>query len=174
MIMSPHVPQPVSDHGPPRFYPVQFHPEFGYLAPTLRFRSKLSLLGKGAAFGLVVGIIVAIAVSPDRQERVRSRLSMQSEAATSDWPATAPVRFVTATTPTPAPVVEPMATLPEPAARPQNAMPKPKKKIARQSRQRRSGGQAESDPRSAYAGPSRRNPEPQSGWNGGRPFGFGW
>ena len=58
------------DNSPPRFYPVQFHPEFGYLAPTLRFRSKLSLVGKGVAFGLIVGIIVAIAVSPDRQERV--------------------------------------------------------------------------------------------------------
>lgn len=45
--------QPVPDNSPPRFYPVQFHPEFGYLAPTLRFRSKLSLMGKGAAFGLV-------------------------------------------------------------------------------------------------------------------------
>jgi hypothetical protein len=192
--MSPQVLQPLPDNSPPRFYPVEYHPEFGYLAPTLRFRSKLSLMGKGAAFGLIVGIIVAIAASPDRQEQLRATFRMQTEAATSDWPAIAPLRFVAATlamrdaraserqtvalpaveTPAPVLAVEPVAALPEPAPTPQKAGPKSKKKIARRLRQEGSYRRAESDPRSAYAGPRQRKPQPQSGWSGGRTFGSGW
>jgi len=212
MAMAPHAPQPVPDNGPPRFYPVQFHSEFGYLAPTLHFRSKVSLLGKGTAFGLIVGIIVAIVVSPDRQVRLQSALSMQSQAATTDLAATAPIRFVAATlamrdaqstgqakvvpapvahvppsavTPAAAPPVPPpavaLAVTPEPvvsAPRPQIVTPKAKKKVTRQPRHERNDARVdrrnERDPRSAYAAPSPRKPEPQAEADGRRRFGVGW
>jgi hypothetical protein len=194
MAVPAHVTLPQAEMHQPRFHPVQFHPEFGYLAPSLRFRTKLSLLGKGAAFGIVAGIIIAIAVSPDRQEHLRSSLSIQSEAATNEMLAKEPIRFVAATLAmrdarasdrqnATLPVAESSSpslaakttARPESSPRHQNARPKSKKKkIARRPRQERAYQRAETDPRSAYARASRRNAEPQAGWMRGRSYGAGW
>jgi hypothetical protein len=48
----------------PRFYPVNFHPEFGYLCPRPLFRQRTWSACKAAAFGVIVGAIAVIALVP--------------------------------------------------------------------------------------------------------------
>ena len=194
-VMSPHdVPPGPPGSNPPQFYPVypaQFHPEFGYLAPTIRFRRKMSLLGKGAAFGAILGAIAAIAMLPDPDVRVGTALSIQSQAAPGDELRSPPVAFVAPTLALPAAALRstpmPSATAPAavtaaPPSAPAAAQdatdvkpaPRAKKKVARQPRQPRNARAAESDPRSAYAGPYRQSRDPRRGLEERRPFGFGW
>ena len=44
------------------------HPEFGYLAPTMRFRRKLALTLKAAIFGAAAGAVAVFFVTIDREE----------------------------------------------------------------------------------------------------------
>lgn len=46
----------------------QFHPEFGYLAPTMRYRRKVALTLKGAVLGALGGAVAMFVVSMDREE----------------------------------------------------------------------------------------------------------
>jgi hypothetical protein len=202
--MSPpqDVPPAAPGSTPPQFYPVypvQFHPEFGYLAPTIRFRRKVSLLGKGLAVGAMLGAIAAIAMLPDPDVRVGAALSMQSQAAgAGDELRSRPVAFVAPTLALPAATLHstpmrsasapaaaaaavgaaPAALPPAPDAASEAAdakpAPRPKKRVARQPRQPRNARAAESDPRSAYAGPFRQSGDPRRSADGRRPFGFGW
>ena len=48
----------------PRFYPVNFHPEFGYLCPRRPLRQRAWSACKAAAFGGIVGAITVIALVP--------------------------------------------------------------------------------------------------------------
>jgi len=167
---------------PPQFYPVHYHLEFGYLAPTLPFRRRVALIAKGVVLGAVVGAIVAIAVSPDREVKVRSLVN-QAQAIAGEGFDAAPVRYAAHTLALPAAVRPPATTAavvaPVPpavdsvAAPVQKPAPKRQKKVARQPRRERVAPAVEPEPRSAHAGPYRRGPAPQSEWDR-RPFGFGW
>ena len=184
-VMSPHdVPPGPPGSNPPQFYPVypaQFHPEFGYLAPTIRFRRKMSLLGKGAAFGAILGAIAAIAMLPDPDVRVGTALSIQSQAAPGDELRSPPVAFVAPTLALPAalrstPTRSSGAPAPEVVRETTDVKPAPraKKRVTRHPQQPRNARAAESDPRSAYAGPYRQSRDPRRGLEERRPFGFGW
>ena len=48
----------------PRFYPVNFHPEFGYFCPRPLFRQRARSTCKAAAFGVMVGAIAVFAAVP--------------------------------------------------------------------------------------------------------------
>ena len=76
---------------PPRFYPVNFHPEFGYLCPRLPFRQRQRARSacKAAAFGVIVGAIAALSLVPRNQtvEVALVRPSAASSAAAQSGPA---------------------------------------------------------------------------------------
>jgi hypothetical protein len=55
---------PASDATPPRFYPLNFHPEFGYLCPRPSFRQRVRFACKAAVFGALVGAIAVFALAP--------------------------------------------------------------------------------------------------------------
>src|SRR5262245_23578618 len=58
---------PSQEAAPPEFYPTQFHPEFGYLAPRLPFRKKALLVLNGVVLGTVLGALGVIALAPSRE-----------------------------------------------------------------------------------------------------------
>ena len=60
---------------PSQFDATQFHPEFGYFAPTIRFRRKLALTLKGGALGVLVGAVAMFVVTMDREEKALTMLS---------------------------------------------------------------------------------------------------
>jgi hypothetical protein len=47
----------------------QFHPEFGYFAPTIRFRRQVVLTLKGALWGTLVGAVVMFFMGVEREEK---------------------------------------------------------------------------------------------------------
>ena len=187
---------------PPQFHPVQFHPEFGYFAPTLAFRHKASLVGKGLAVGLIVGALGAILWPERDSSRARSFFTMHSQAVAGDGLTSTQVRFVAPTLALPAaaraasirtaagraptepaslvtiaPDEEPPAvSVPAEQAPPR----RPKRKVARQPRRDRDARPMEIDPRGrldprdTYAGSSRHYAEPRA-QRDFRPFStFGW
>jgi hypothetical protein len=46
----------------------QIHPEFGYFAPTMRFRRQLALILKGGALGALAGAVAMFALTMDHEE----------------------------------------------------------------------------------------------------------
>jgi hypothetical protein len=60
---------------PSQFDATQFHSEFGYLAPTIRFRRKVALTLKGGALGALVGAVAVFVVVTDREEKAFTMLS---------------------------------------------------------------------------------------------------
>jgi hypothetical protein len=191
--MSLHDAQPAApDPGPPRFYPF-IHPEFGYLAPVPGFRRKAALVAKGLAFGLVAGVIAAVALMPDRDARLQTTFSIGTQAAAGGMAAPAPLQFLAATMALPATTAppstaglavsapaKPAGAAPSAAApsavveapAEQRPAPKPRKKVARKPRRERDARPIDLEPRNAYAGPFRR--EPYDAGYGRRSFGFGW
>jgi hypothetical protein len=57
-----------SQFNPPQFGGPQVHPEFGYLAPTVRFRRKFTLLLEGVACGVLVGAVAMFFATMEREE----------------------------------------------------------------------------------------------------------
>jgi hypothetical protein len=57
-----------SDLVPSQIDAAQFHPEFGYLAPTMRYRRKIALTLKGAVLGALAGAVAMFAMTMDREE----------------------------------------------------------------------------------------------------------
>jgi hypothetical protein len=57
-----------SQFNPPQFGGPQVHPEFGYLAPTVRFRRKFALLLEGVACGVLVGAVAMFFATMEREE----------------------------------------------------------------------------------------------------------
>jgi hypothetical protein len=57
------------DGMPPRFDASQFHPEFGYLAPTMRLRRKVALTLMGALWGVLIGAGTVFYVVITREEQ---------------------------------------------------------------------------------------------------------
>ena len=57
-----------SQFNPPQFGGPQVHPEFGYLAPTVRFRRKFVLLLEGVACGALVGAVAMFFATMEREE----------------------------------------------------------------------------------------------------------
>ena len=53
----------------------QFHPEFGYLVPTMRARRKAALTIKAAALGVLVGAAAMFVLVMDREERALTMVS---------------------------------------------------------------------------------------------------
>jgi hypothetical protein len=180
-----HMPSdaPLQEAAPPEFYPTQFHPEFGYLAPRVPFRMKAWLVLKGTVFGALIGALAVIALVPNRDPPpVVPSAQAMSVAPADRWhmaPATVP--FVPPTLAMPVANALPQrsgatASLKGPPANaqpPAEAAPAPKppqKKAARKPPKReRSVPPAEPDPRSAY-GAVRRFAEPQREWQDRRGF----
>ena len=52
-----------------QFDATQCHPEFGYLAPTMRFRRKIALTLKAAVFGALAGAAAMFALGTDREDK---------------------------------------------------------------------------------------------------------
>jgi len=82
----------------------QFHSEFGYLAPTIRFRRKVALTLKGGTLGVLVGAVAMFFVVMDRGEE-RAFTMLSSPAATMPVPPTSAA----------APIPAPPAAAPSPA-----------------------------------------------------------
>lgn len=67
------MPASPSNAGPSQFNPPQFggpevHPEFGYFAPTVRFRRKFVLVLEGVACGVLVGAVAMFFATMEREE----------------------------------------------------------------------------------------------------------
>ena len=60
---------------PPQFDAAELHPEFGYFAPTMRFRRKISLTLKGAVLGLLVGAVTMFFMTTEREEQALTMLA---------------------------------------------------------------------------------------------------
>ena len=54
---------------------VQIHPDFGYLAPTLRFRRKFALTLKAAIFGALAGAVAMFFVAVNREDKPLTMLA---------------------------------------------------------------------------------------------------
>jgi len=98
----------------------QFHPEFGYLAPTLRFRRKFALLIEGVAGGVLVGAVAMFFATMEREEKALAMLATPM-LVTPVTPIATPASAPTASAPaaiasTPAAVSPPAAA--PPASRP--------------------------------------------------------
>jgi hypothetical protein len=127
------------DGMPPRFDASEFHPEFGYLAPTMRFRRKVALTLMGALWGVLIGAgtgAVLYAVMDREEQKAHAMLASPvltppatSTPASALPPAaapSAPLRYarprsvprpprVVSVPPTPAPPAEPSSTPKTPA-----------------------------------------------------------
>ena len=181
--------RPSRDTASPRFYPVQYHPEFGYLAPRLSFRTKARLVFKATAFGAIAGAIGLVLLVPNCDPPVvQSAYAMTGSAQTRPiapadrWHMTPPSVSYLAPTLAMSPTLgmtiasamprksdrpDASASLNGEAAAPQPliaaaAAAKPKKKVAQQPKRERETWSAEPDPRSTYASSVRRFAEPQS------------
>jgi hypothetical protein len=53
---------------PSQFNAAELHPEFGYLAPTMRFRRKVGLTLKGVALGALAGAVAMFFATMEREE----------------------------------------------------------------------------------------------------------
>lgn len=62
------MPASPSNAGPSQLDAAQFHPEFGYLAPTVRFRRKFALIIEGAACGILVGAVAMFFATMEHEE----------------------------------------------------------------------------------------------------------
>lgn len=82
---------------PSQFDATQCHPEFGYLAPTMRFRRQLALTLKGALLGAFAGAIAMFFMTIDREQKPLTMLAT-------------PV-LITPALSTPTPSTQPTATL---------------------------------------------------------------
>ena len=69
------MPASSSHAGPSQFDPPQVHPEFGYFAPTVRFRRKFALVLEGLAGGVLVGAIAMFFATMEREEKVHTMLA---------------------------------------------------------------------------------------------------
>lgn len=176
---------------PSQFDAAQYHPEFGYLAPTIRFRRKAALTLKGLVWGALVGAIATFVVVMDREERALTMLSTPTQvAAVENW---APVLFVPESIAMPAAVLgnprarsvappavavaasRPVAPAPVDAAAPARAevkaVAKPKKKVVHEPPPTKTARAPEPEPRpelrveprAAFASPFRPFAEPQDG-----------
>ena len=67
------MPASPSNAGPSQFDAAQFHPEFGYLAPTVRFRRKFALIIEGAACGILLGAVAMFFATMEREEKALGR-----------------------------------------------------------------------------------------------------
>lgn len=171
-----------------RFYPVELHPEFGYLAPRLRLRPRFSMVATGIAFGLAVGVIGTMLVAQHRSAPPQPLIA-SAEAARDHATASPPPKYVAASFAMQAVTVfarQPDAMAPgasstvlsESAERPPVARRSELKRVSKVKRKvrtirpERHQRAVEPDPRSAYAGP--RYSDPRGNWMGQRSFGFGW
>ena len=86
------------------------HPEFGYLAPTMRFRRKLALTLKAAIFGAAAGAVAVFFATIDREEQALTMLAtpVLIEPASSTPAPSAPAEA----TPAPAPATSPAPSRP--------------------------------------------------------------
>jgi hypothetical protein len=74
----------------PRFYPLNFHPEFGYCCPMPPFRKRVRSACKAAAFGVTIGAVVVFALV-SRNQPAEVAASVPSVATTAfARPATVP------------------------------------------------------------------------------------
>ena len=70
------MPASPSNHSSSTYDPTQFHSEFGYLAPTMRFRRKVALTLKGGTLGALAGVVAMFFMVMDRgEERAFTMLS---------------------------------------------------------------------------------------------------
>ncbi len=166
------------------------HPEFGYLAPRLSFRTKARLVFKATAFGAIAGAMAVVALVPNRDPPVvQSAYAMTGSAQTRPiapadrWHMTPPSVSYLAPTLAMSPTLGTTiaSAMPRKSDRPDAsaslngdgccrrsrsiaaaAAAKPKKKVAQQPKRERETRSAEPDPRSAYASSVRRFAEPQS------------
>jgi len=69
------MPASPSNAGPSQFDAPQFHPEFGYLAPTVRFRRKFALIIEGAACGILLGAVAMFFATMEREEKALAMLA---------------------------------------------------------------------------------------------------
>jgi hypothetical protein len=53
----------------------QFHPEFGYFAPTMRFRSKVWLALKAVTLGVLAGAVAMFFLTIEREEKALTMLA---------------------------------------------------------------------------------------------------
>ena len=60
---------------PSQFGAAELHPEFGYFAPTMRFRRKVALTLKGAALGVLVGAVTMFFMTIEREEQALTMLA---------------------------------------------------------------------------------------------------
>lgn len=111
------MPASPSDAVSSQFDATQFHPEFGYLAPTMHVRRKVALTLKAAACGVLIGAAAMFVAVMDREGEEETALTML---------ATPVLVIPTSPTPTPAPInnLAPVLFVPEsialPAATPKN------------------------------------------------------
>jgi hypothetical protein len=59
----------------PQFDARQVHPEFGYFAPTVRFRRKFALVLEGIACGILVGAVAMFFATMEREEQALAMLA---------------------------------------------------------------------------------------------------
>ncbi len=74
------MPASPSNAGPSQFDAPQFggpqvHPEFGYFAPTVRFRRKFALVLEGLAGGVLVGAVAMFFATMEREEKAVAMLA---------------------------------------------------------------------------------------------------
>jgi hypothetical protein len=91
------MPASPSNAGPSQFDAAQFHPEFGYFAPTVRFRRKFALIIEGAVCGILVGAVAMFFATMEHEEKAHAMLAtpmlvapVSSAATPSSAPAAAP------------------------------------------------------------------------------------
>jgi hypothetical protein len=86
----------------------QFHPEFGYFAPTMRFRRKVSLTLIGALWGVLIGAGAVLYAAMEREERAHAMLASPVLATPiAAPPASAPSMSPTSTQPVSASQISP-------------------------------------------------------------------
>jgi hypothetical protein len=91
------MPAPPAGANPSRLDMSQFHPEFGYFAPTIRFRRQAILTLKGALWGTLLGAVAMFFMGVEREEKGLRMLAVPIGSAPADMATVgqrAPVPFV--------------------------------------------------------------------------------
>jgi hypothetical protein len=60
---------------PSQIEAIELHPEFGYFAPTMRFRRKVALTLKGVALGALAGAVAMFFMTMEREEQALTMLA---------------------------------------------------------------------------------------------------
>jgi hypothetical protein len=91
------MPAPPAGANPSQLDTSQFHPEFGYFAPTIRFRRQAILMLKGALWGTLLGAVAMFFMGVEREEKGLRMLAVPMGSAPADMATVgqrSPVPFV--------------------------------------------------------------------------------